>query len=288
ILKFNTSYQFSDGVMAYATVSEGYRNGVANSVPECTPEELAGAQPLCAKPDEVLVASDTTVNYELGLRTEGDNHILNAAIYYIEWDDIRVDGVTEFGGLPIFVNGSEARSQGIELSGQLQVTDKLLVEGTYAYNDAELRETASGIIEGEFIEATALADNVDGLKGDRLPGTPEHQVYLSSTYTCGLDGGSNLDFNWNMTAQSDVLTKVGNRASGEELDGFAIHNVSLTWSNEDVSVALYGDNVFDKYYETGVRRDSSYIADVGLFDLRRYYTNVGRPRQVGVRFNYNF
>ncbi|NND69408.1 MAG: TonB-dependent receptor, partial [Halioglobus sp.] len=29
ILKFNTSYQFSDGVMAYATVSEGYRNGVA-------------------------------------------------------------------------------------------------------------------------------------------------------------------------------------------------------------------------------------------------------------------
>ena len=288
IYKANLSYRFTDDIMSYFTWSQGYRNGVANSVAECTDEELASQQPLCAKPDEVLVESDTTENFELGLRTQGDNYIFNAAVYYIEWDDIRVDGVTEFGGLPIFVNGSEARSQGIELSSQFQVTDALVVEGTYAYNDAELRETAPGIIEGQFIEGGNIGDNVDGQKGDRLPGTPEHQVFLSTTYTCALDGGSSLDFNWNMTAQSDVLTKVGGRAGGEELDGFALHNVALTWYNDDLSVTLYGDNVFDKYYETGVRRDASYIADVGLFDLRRYYTNVGRPRQVGVRFNYEF
>jgi iron complex outermembrane receptor protein len=46
--------------------------------------------------------------------------------------------------------------------------------------------------------------------------------------------------------------------------------------------------VFDEYAETGVRDDDSQIRQVGDFDLRRYYHNVVRPRQVGMRFSYRF
>ena len=73
ILKFNTSYQFTDGVMAYATVSEGYRNGVANSVPECPSDIPDGQQVLCAKADEVLVKSDFFLEVDTTPHSEKDS-----------------------------------------------------------------------------------------------------------------------------------------------------------------------------------------------------------------------
>ena len=53
-------------------------------------------------------------------------------------------------------------------------------------------------------------------------------------------------------------------------------------------MGLYGENIFNKYAETGVRGDVSDIRTVGLFDLRTYYHNVVRPRQIGLRFTYSF
>jgi outer membrane receptor protein involved in Fe transport len=107
-------------------------------------------------------------------------------------------------------------------------------------------------------------------------------------YGLPLSGGSDLEFDWSMTFTSDVITKVGERDNGEELSSFALHNVSATWLKDAFRVSLYADNVFDKYAETGVRVDDSFIRQVEGFDLRRYYHNVVRPRQVGLRFTYNF
>jgi iron complex outermembrane receptor protein len=91
-----------------------------------------------------------------------------------------------------------------------------------------------------------------------------------------------------MTYQSNVITKVGKRDNGESLSGFALHNVSATWFKDSWTVALYADNVFDKYAETGVRGDSGDIEEVGLFDSRYYFHHVVRPRQFGMRLRYNF
>ena len=49
-----------------------------------------------------------------------------------------------------------------------------------------------------------------------------------------------------MTFTSDVITKAGERDTGEELSSFALHNVSATWFNDAFRVPLYADNVFDK------------------------------------------
>jgi outer membrane receptor protein involved in Fe transport len=149
--------------------------------------------------------------------------------------------------------------------------------GSYAYTNAELTEDAPGLVDGE-----------DAFDGDRLAGTPEHQVYAAANYAIPLEGGSQVELDYSMTFTSDVYTRVGLRANGEELSSFALHNVSATWFKDAWRVTLYADNVFDKYAETGVRNDESFIRQVGDFDLRRYYHNVIRPRQVGLRFTYNF
>jgi hypothetical protein len=91
-----------------------------------------------------------------------------------------------------------------------------------------------------------------------------------------------------MSYQSDVLTKVGERDFGQSLSSFYLNNISATWLNDAWRVSLYADNVFDEFAQTGVRADTSFIGDSGLFTMRRYYENMVRPRQVGLKFIYNF
>ncbi|MCR9105269.1 MAG: TonB-dependent receptor [Gammaproteobacteria bacterium] len=278
IFKLNTSYQINDDVMAYFTVSEGYRLGGLNSVPECPPNPDPNEQNVCALPDEVLIKSDTTTNYEFGMRTQfNDNLLINGSVYFIDWEDVQVASVTANGDIPITSNGGSAESYGVELASRYYITPELSIAATYAYNKAELTEDAPGLVDGE-----------DAFDGDRLPGSPEHQYFLSANYSMPMDNGASLDFDWSMTGQSDVITKVGERANGESLDGYILHNVSASWIEDSYTVSLYADNLFDEFAETGVRRDRSFIRAVDQFDLRRYYNDVLRPRQVGLRFVYNF
>jgi outer membrane receptor protein involved in Fe transport len=277
IYKFNTSYHFTDDIMSYLTISEGYRLGGVNPVSPC-PDPLPDRQVVCALPYEELVKSDTTTNYELGLHSQfGDSLLLNGSIYYIEWDDIRLPTRTENGGFGIETNGGSAESYGLELSSQYYITPDFYLMGSYSYNKAELTEDAPFIVDG-----------ADGYDGDRLPGTPEHQGFVAANYSMPLSDGSRVAFGWSVSAQSDVITKVGERNFGESLDGFALHYASATWFKDAWTVGLYAENVFDKYAETGVRGDTSDIRTLGNFDSRYYFHNMVRPRQVGLRFKYNF
>ena len=234
-------------------------------------------QKVCALPDEILIEPDTTTNYELGVHSTFEKALVNASIYYIDWEDIQVADVTENGAIPITGNGGTAESYGLELSTQWQITNNLTFYGSYAYTKAELTENAPGLVGG-----------VDGEDGDRLAASPEHQGSLALNYAMGLADGSELNFDWSMTAQSDVYTKVGLRNFGEELSGFALHNISASWFKDNWTTTLYADNVMDKYAETSVRTDTSFIRQVGLFDMRRYYKNVSRPREIGLRVTYRF
>jgi outer membrane receptor protein involved in Fe transport len=168
IFKFNTSYRFTDDVMSYLTVSEGYRRGGINSGPACE-DPLAPGQNVCLLPNEVLIRPDTTTNYELGMRSTWlDGALLvNASLYFIDWEDIQVAGSTVNGGIPITVNGSSAESKGLEVSTQWQLTGTLQVSASYSFNDAKLASFAP-----------ALVDGADGFDGDRLAGAPEQQGSL--------------------------------------------------------------------------------------------------------------
>lgn len=278
IFKFNTSYDFTDDIMGFATISEGYRLGEVNAVGAC-PDPLPDTQIVCALPDEEAVQSDTSTNYELGVHSQfGDSLLFNGSIFYIEWDDIRLPTITENGGIQIFTNGDSAESQGVELEATWFITPDWYLQGSYAYIDAELSDDAPGIVDGE-----------DGLDGDRLPGTPEHQGFLATNYTFSLNDGSSIDLYYSVTGQSNVYTKVGNRNFGESLGSFFLHYAAATWNRDAWRVSLYAENLFDEYADTGVRRDTSTFRQVGLFDLsRRHYHNMVRPRQVGLRFVYNF
>jgi outer membrane receptor protein involved in Fe transport len=278
IYKFNTSYAFTDDVMTYLTVSQGYRRGGLNSGPPCE-DPPDPDQNVCLLPDEVLIKPDTTVNYEIGLRSTwlDDALLFNAAVYFIDWDDIQVTDFSETGEVPIAVNGSSAQTRGIELSAEWQVTDSLRVAASYSYADAELTQDSEGLVGG-----------VTAFDGDRLAGTPEQQGTLLVGYERPLANGWTLDANYGVTAQSDVYTKVGLRDNGEVLGAFALHSAAIGVSTDQWKVRLYADNLFDKFAITSVRRDRTHIRQIGGFDSRQYYQSMLRPLSVGLELSYRF
>ena len=150
--------------------------------------------------------------------------------------------------------------------------------------------------KGKIAHAGVEQDYYDGKDGDRLPGSPEQQFSLGATYSTELFDDTLLDINYGLTYQSDVYSKVGLRADGEALPGYALSNISARFSKDEWSVTLYMDNMFDKYAYSSVRRDKG---DIGLAkypamnsndaSLQRNYGHyLITPRTAGVRFEYLF
>src|SRR5690606_5585705 len=105
--KINLAYDVGESSLAYLTVSEGYRIGGVNAIEECDGSLPSDAQGVCALPDEILIKPDRTKNYEIGVHSTvaGGRVNLNAALYYVDWNDIQTMSRTVNGGNPIVVNG---------------------------------------------------------------------------------------------------------------------------------------------------------------------------------------
>jgi len=298
LLKFNASYQFDEDLMLYGTVSEGFRIGGSNGVAAC-PDDIATQenQNVCALPGEVLYGADTTTNFELGFKSIWNKNTVhfNAALFHVKWDDPQVGGATFYGQQPITVNARGAQATGIEISSRLIISDQFKMYATYAYTKAKLTANADKLFLTVKKDVNAPQSFYDGIDGDRLPGSPEQQFSLGATYNAELFDLP-LDINYGLTYQSDVYSKVGLRADGEVMSGYALSNMQAKLSDENWSVTLYVDNMFDKYAYSSVRRDKGDIGLAQYADMnqngaalsRNYGHFLIQPRKVGIRFEYLF
>nr|WP_241970366.1 TonB-dependent receptor [Idiomarina seosinensis] len=299
LLKFNTNYTFTDDIMGYLTVSEGFRIGGSNGVAACpgNVDELPN-QIVCALPNEVNYLADTTTNYEVGFKSSWlrNKFHFNAALFNVDWENAQVGGATVNGQQPITANAGSANSKGVEISARAVLSNSLTSYATYAYTKAELTEDAPFLFDIVGETGSALQDFYDGKDGDRLPGSPETQFSFGSTYSKEVFDDLLLDINYGLTYQSDVITKVGMRADGEKLPGYALSNLSAKLSDTDWSVTFYIDNLFDKYAFSATRRDKGDIGLARFPEMNTNGTSIQRnyghylitPRTVGMRFRYQF
>jgi outer membrane receptor protein involved in Fe transport len=301
LFKFNTSYQFTDDVMGYFTISEGYRIGASNGIPLC--EGDTGQQNVCASPQEFQYLPDTTTNYELGWRSSWlDRRLtLNGALYYIDWQDPQLESATVVGAQPITLNGEGAESKGFEFALDAQVTDRFNIGFSYSHTKAELSEVAPDLIR-EFVPPGfgpgAGYDGldpqyIDGQPGDRLPGSPEDQgtIYLGYDWTLGSTW--DLTLNYGVSVIGDVISTPGLRGGGETLGGYSVHHASAAFSGGPWTFTIYAQNLLDKYAVTSTRSRPSFIQTVADENgdpvrVRSYAQEILRPRELGLRFTYDF
>ena len=302
LFKVNVSHNFNEDVLGYLTVSEGYRLGGLNSVPECTPAQIASTtQQLCALPDEILIKADTTTNYELGVHSTlaGGSLVLNAAVYFIDWDDIQVDDTTINGALNILSNGGKAESKGFEVGATWRINDNWDLAGTYAHNQAELTESTTNIL-GDVLTGPLLTP-----AGSRLPGSPEQQGSLGLSYGTVLNNGLGLDVRYGVVYTGDMLNSIGATEEpsvlpwrGEKMPSYTLHDLTATLSGDQWRASIYIDNLTDEYVVVGTRSSrrnleqfrqySQQVDNTSGFLLRSYGQYVARPRTAGVSFTYLF
>lgn len=301
LFKINTSYDFTDDLMAYLTYSEGYRTGGSNGVPLC-PDEIPDDQFACALPDELLYTPDTTQNYEFGVHSTwlDGSLILNGAIYYVDWSDPQLGSSTVNASVSITKNGDGAAAKGIELSTEWLVTGNFSIRASFAHNTAELTDDAPLLLrplatfpdpdDPEVTRFTTIFE--DGVDGDRLPGSPETQITLFASYDTAI-GDRPLKLDYGVSSISDTISKTGLRSNGETLDGYTVHDATATLFGDAWSASLYIKNLTNEYGETAVISSDDYIATVEDINgdpviVRSYAKNIIAPRSIGLRFTYDF
>jgi iron complex outermembrane receptor protein len=138
---------------------------------------------------------------------------------------------------------------------------------------------------------------IDGQSGDRLPGSTRHSGSAQATYTYPLSDGQAIDANWTTTYTGDIYSRVGLRGFGTRIPGYVTHRASLTYRTKTYDIALFADNLFDKYAVTSIGNDQSSLnrirdalgSVVGQGVVERYYAqSVLTPRRIGIDVSFHY
>ncbi len=243
-------YVIKDGVMTYASVSQGYKAGGFNPAAADFDGDFVGDAVASFEPEE-------NISYEVGAKTEWlDGRMrLNGAAYFSDYTDLQVATAT-IGGI-LIDNAAEAEVKGLELDWTFSPSANWLLNANYSYIDAEYTK-------GE-------------LEGNTLNYAPENSYAVSAKYDMAI-GDGNLAWFALYTFQSDFYFDPANTL---EEDGYGLLSARLTYTpaSEGWDVALSGDNLTDTEY-ANVRQD------IGLGTGEQI--NRGLPRLVKLNFNIYF
>lgn len=217
-------FKITDDVMLYARLASGYRAGGPNI-------GIAFGSNIPTKYDP-----DRTNNYEVGLKGAFFNRRLNLDIsaYYIEWKDLQIQIYEPGSGTSAYnTNAGRAKSQGVEFSASLAVTNNLDLSGWVVYSDAQLTE--------DFPPGPAF-----GVAGDRLPYSSRFSSHISldQRFQLGdsIDGRVGLGFDY-VGNRKGVFTATADR---EAFPGYGKLDVSAQFNYQDWSLNIFANNLTDK------------------------------------------
>lgn len=245
-------YRASERFMPYLRYATGYRPGGPNAVIN----DLSG-QPLA----DPFFEADKLHSYEGGIKASSEDRrfSVDAAIYYIEWDNLQINAVRN--GLGVVDNAAAAKSKGAELTLTLAATPQLTLVGAFGYTDAELSEDAP---------------DLGGSKGDRLPDTPDFTGSLSGDYAFDL-GGRDAFLGATVRHVTDRVVSYDASAGVPQYDLPEYTTVDLRTGLQlgAARVQLYVKNVFD---ERGKLSATTAFSGLG----GPVWVSLVQPRTIGV------
>jgi iron complex outermembrane receptor protein len=195
--KGNLSYKFNESLLAYATVSTGFRSGGLNAVSEPF-EPIPGS-----------FAPDSLTNYEVGFKGRLLDGMADyqADVYLIHWDNIQIQETTADGAFVYQGNAGTAEVKGVELEINVHPIQYLTASLAGSYQDAYLTQGASA---AQYVLNPTL-----GLTGNRIPNVPPVQLSFGLRYLRPI-----VD-NWQATLGTDVVYR------GAENSYFASNSFNL-------------------------------------------------------------
>ncbi len=272
----NLSWKPMDGVLLYATYSEGFRPGGFNQgvglIPKTSPLYGIFSVPR-------FYDSDTLKNYEIGWKTQWFDHRLqfNGAVYDEEWSNVQLQiyDPTLYGNSGFTVNGPNYRVRGVEGDVIFRITDELTLNSSFAWNRSEQVNEPSLVVQGTDISLFPTRG-----VGSPLANAPPFQGNLRLRYEVPL-----YDYRWHVQVGAqhtdhsfaDVITQGTLAPPDYELAPYTTYAASLGVARDAWEFEFFGDNLTDA-------RAQLFISSASYTTL----TTTNRPRVLGGRFSYKF
>jgi iron complex outermembrane receptor protein len=220
-------YKFSEGVLAYASASKGFRTGGFVGRPNGI-GELRSFRP------------ETVVAYEVGLKSDllDRNLRLNLAAFYNDYSDIQITtfDIGPGGGLIISTdNAGIAEVYGFEAEVLAIPTDGLTLNA------------GIGFLENKYKKITNPSTRLT--LDNELPFAPKWTVSLGAEYRADLGDAGDLTGRIDYAYKSSFFFFAQNNPLDLQ-EPYDLVNLRLTYTseNERWHVAAFGINVFDKVY----------------------------------------
>lgn len=228
--RVNLQYRWSPDFMTYAQFATGYRAGGVNPRPYVL-EQAVPFNP------------ETLQAWEVGFKADIlDRAVrINGSLFLNDYKDIIFNNQTPtpnstLNGTP--TNAGDARFKGVELEVNLRPLDGLQIDASGSYLGFKLKRIGA---EGVTITGITL--------DSRAPFAPEWKFNAGFQYEIDLGRHGSLTPRFDLSYQSMMYPQIVN-TPGTEIDGYALVNTRLTWTNADRDIEVYGTvtNLFDKYY----------------------------------------
>lgn len=259
-------YQLTDPLMTYVSYSTGYKSGGYDSLDINT-----AFTPI--EPEESTM-------YEWGLKGDLIRGILRAqlAIFRLEVDDRQRSVESKPPGseaaLPKVINGDQT-FDGVELTVDWLPTDSLKLGLVTTYREEEAEWSPFYNAAGEL--------TVDKSKGDSA-----NNVTINVDWTPAIPRG-------NLLLHFDFIYRENTRDDGDAnyypdyedlpnyFDDEELLNGRIAWSDDDYKweVALWGKNLTDEDYITGVR-------NVSRSTFGTPFVGINQPRSYGIEVAYTY
>ena len=226
-------FKLNSNTTLYARVAKGFRPGGPNVIAPSAPPEVPRTY-----------HSDSVTSWEAGVKAQTSDHrfSIDAAAFHIDWKDIQLFTTVVANGIPfgVNINGSGAKSDGVELTATARPLPGLDLSLNGAYTNARLTDDTPA--------------SVGGFKGDQLPFTPKFSVAL------------NGDYHWQISPSARA--HVG--ASLRHLSG----------QTGDYSLAFVTVHGHQRHIDPYSVFDLNAGVDFGRFDVEAYVKNLGNSRGV--------
>jgi len=275
--KINPSFEYSPHQFVYATWSQGFRRGGANSVP------LTGV--FRESPKIAQYVPDSVNNYEVGLKGRlGGGTSYTLAVFDMRWDKPQISASLPSGNLAVY-NANTAESKGFEL----ELRGPLFLDGfSYtlggAYTDAKLTSDFSLPANDGTVTGTIVEGAITGKAGQRMPGSPKVSAAATLSYTRMIAANYQLDVSFNQIYRGDVPLFLSQNQAQFRSPPFGLSNLSASINHEKWRAGVYVTNLANRRVTLIPTVPRAILLDVDLATTEL----INPPRQIGVRLGYSF
>ncbi|HEP8991299.1 TPA: TonB-dependent receptor [Pseudomonas aeruginosa] len=271
------SYQFSDDLLGYASLSHGEKSGGVNLAVGSAPS--AGA-------DSLLVGPERANDAELGLKsTLFDRRLLlNANLFWTGIHGYQATTLYQAPGstqlVQVLANAGSVRSRGLEFEATALPLRGLTLNFNGSYNDVTYLSFKDAPCPAEVSTRPGAPSSCD-LTGQRVVGASKWIANLNGEYQWRLDDRFQPYVSASYAYRSAAEGTLDN-SDLSKIDGYALVNLAAGLRSDlgdgQLDTSVWLKNAFDKDYYL-----SAFASINGS-----YTASVGQPRTLGISLRYDF